>query len=126
MFHEFSLINHHCFPSNAENGTNTDFRSTESSDHFDESQSGEELDRITPLIEMGNGESMHNNHRSFDLRTSVAMPMRLPMPDPHELEKRFTKVLVRKMDAVSYYHLCLSSWGSILQSVVSTGLCMFT
>ncbi|XP_078320988.1 formin-like protein 3 isoform X4 [Crassostrea virginica] len=75
------------------NGTNTDFRSTESSDHFDESQSGEELDRITPLIEMGNGESMHNNHRSFDLRTSVAMPMRLPMPDPHELEKRFTKVL---------------------------------
>ncbi|XP_078320987.1 formin-like protein 3 isoform X3 [Crassostrea virginica] len=76
-----------------ENGTNTDFRSTESSDHFDESQSGEELDRITPLIEMGNGESMHNNHRSFDLRTSVAMPMRLPMPDPHELEKRFTKVL---------------------------------
>uniref|UniRef100_K1PX39 Formin-like protein 2 n=1 Tax=Magallana gigas TaxID=29159 RepID=K1PX39_MAGGI len=76
-----------------ENGTNTDFRSTESSDHFDESQSGEELDRITPLIEMGNGESMHNNHRGFDLRTSVAMPMRLPMPDPHELEKRFTKVL---------------------------------
>lgn len=83
----------------SENGTNTDFRSTESSDHFDESQSGEELDRITPLIEMGNGESMHNNHRGFDLRTSVAMPMRLPMPDPHELEKRFTKVLVRKMDA---------------------------
>nr|XP_034308777.1 formin-like protein 3 isoform X8 [Crassostrea gigas] len=79
-----------CFP---KNGTNTDFRSTESSDHFDESQSGEELDRITPLIEMGNGESMHNNHRGFDLRTSVAMPMRLPMPDPHELEKRFTKVL---------------------------------
>ncbi|XP_048756129.2 formin-like protein isoform X3 [Ostrea edulis] len=75
------------------NGTNTDFRSTESSDHFDESQSGEELDRVTPLIEMGNGESMHNNHRGFDLRTSVAMPMRLPMPDPHELEKRFTKVL---------------------------------
>lgn len=111
VFHEFSLINHHCFPSNAENGTNTDFRSTESSDHFDESQSGEELDRITPLIEMGNGESMHNNHRSFDLRTSVAMPMRLPMPDPHELEKRFTKVLVRKMDAVSYNHLCLCSWG---------------
>ncbi|XP_061186189.1 formin-like protein isoform X5 [Saccostrea echinata] len=76
-----------------ENGTNTDFRSTESSDHFDESQSGEELDRITPMVEMGNGESMHNNHRGFDLRTSVAMPMRLPMPDPHELEKRFTKVL---------------------------------
>lgn len=98
----------------SENGTNTDFRSTESSDHFDESQSGEELDRITPLIEMGNGESMHNNHRGFDLRTSVAMPMRLPMPDPHELEKRFTKVLVRKMDACSHFNflkfqLCFDS-----------------
>ncbi|XP_021376267.1 formin-like protein CG32138 isoform X2 [Mizuhopecten yessoensis] len=40
---------------------------------------------------MGNGESTHN-YRGPDFRTP-AMSIRLPMPDSHELERRFTKVL---------------------------------
>ncbi|XP_033762894.1 formin-like protein isoform X1 [Pecten maximus] len=40
---------------------------------------------------MGNGESTHN-YRGPEFRTP-AMSIRLPMPDSHELERRFTKVL---------------------------------
>ncbi|KAK3108690.1 hypothetical protein FSP39_013484 [Pinctada imbricata] len=39
---------------------------------------------------MGNGESMQNHHREF---RNTSMSVRLPMPDPPELERRFTKVL---------------------------------
>jgi len=52
---------------------------------------------------MGNGESTTNNHTyrgHHDFRNS-AMPIRLPMPDPVELERRFTKVLVSAVSEAS-------------------------
>ncbi|XP_076094984.1 formin-like protein 3 isoform X3 [Mytilus galloprovincialis] len=44
------------------------------------------------LQTMGNSESTHEYKGHHDLR-NTAMPIRLPMPDSMELERRFTKVL---------------------------------
>lgn len=49
---------------------------------------------------MGNSESTHEYKGHHDLR-NTAMPIRLPMPDSMELERRFTKVLVRLNDTDS-------------------------
>ena len=44
---------------------------------------------------MGNSESNSHDHRGLEHRKpSMPMPMRLPMPESAELDKRFTKVLV--------------------------------
>lgn len=43
---------------------------------------------------MGNSGSKQDNFKRDDFRLS-SMPIRLPMPDPSELDRRFTKVLVR-------------------------------
>ena len=47
-----------------------------------------------PVEVMGGGESKQAPRGQREIRQSVAMPNRLPMPDHGELERRFTKVLV--------------------------------
>ncbi len=52
-----------------------------------------------PVSDMGGGESRQAARppqpRHSEVRQSGVMPNRLPMPDHSELERRFTKVLVR-------------------------------
>ena len=50
--------------------------------------------KVTPYKNMGNSESVTNTQKRHELR-NTSMPIRLPMPDPSELDRRFTKVLVR-------------------------------
>ena len=51
------------------------------------------LDPISLQV-MGGGESKQAPRGQREIRQSIAMPNRLPVPDHGELERRFTKVLV--------------------------------
>ena len=51
------------------------------------------IQRYSKDKNMGNSESVTNTHKRHELR-NTSMPIRLPMPDPSELDRRFTKVLV--------------------------------
>ncbi len=75
-----------------------------------------------PVEVMGGGESRQAprgpQHR--EVRQSVAMPNRLPIPDHSELERRFTKVLVSVCVCLS---ICVSPCLSVSPSL-SPSVCL--